>query len=379
MTTQSASPWDREPARLDATLVDQLLAWAAETECSDVQLMSDLAPTVRRHGEWVRVSNRPVTSPELLEILAHMYGSNAPAMLQGGVPLDYTHEVRLSRGKFLRFRTSATAAATAASISGVDIVFRVIPDKAPTIREIALESEIVEAHREVAQSQGLVLVVGATGTGKSTTLAAMISDAIEHFSVKVITYEAPIEFTFSSASARGLVVQTEIPRHVHSFAEGVSNALRRAPQVIVLGEARNAETILGAVQAALTGHAVYTTLHANSVAAALPRLLGDLPADQRAGMLSRVLDVLRLVMTQRLVRTIDGRRIALREYLVFDQDMRRALLSVAPEALQTHIHRLVRERGLSLLCAAERVRDQLAPGVFDLIAAEWQELAGHGA
>lgn len=367
-------PWAVQPPRLGVPELNELLAWAADNHASDIKLQSDERPAARLQGVWHRVATRRVTTAELQEVLSQIYASNAPALLSGGSPIDFAHQIGTARDRKLRFRVNATAGASHGSINGIDIVLRVIPEHSPSIEDINLEQAIVDAHRDVALSQGLVLVIGATGTGKSTTLAAMVDDCAMRYPVNILTYEAPIEFNLGARpGAAGLVTQTEIPRHVGSFSEGVANALRRAPNIIVVGEARDRATISGAITAALTGHAVYTTLHAHSVAAALPRMVAEFPRDEMRGIQSRLTDVIRLMITQRLVPRKGGGRIALREYLVVDQSMRRELAFTDPDQLQPRIHQWVRERNQSLLCAAERERDQLAEGVFELIEAEWKE------
>lgn len=374
------TPFDIEPSTLQVEDLQRVLRWAYEVGASDVILMTDDRVAARLHGRYARVTHRRLTQPEIQRILGVIYAENGPALVSGGSPLDFSYEFSVSRESKLRFRVNATAGATRLSTSGLEIVFRVIPESPPTFEEIALEQEIVRAHREIAKTQGLVMVVGATGTGKSTTLAAMISDAVATAPLKVLTYEAPIEFQLSppGGTHQGLVIQTEVPRHVKTFADGVSNALRRAPNIIMVGEMRDRETMMGGVQACLTGHAVYTTLHANSVAAALPRMLGEFPPGEQRGLLARLLDVLRLIMTQRLVPTVDGRRIALREWLVLDQSIREELAFADLDRLQPLLHRMVRDRRQSLLCAAERVADRLAPGQMELIAAEWKGAHGDG-
>lgn len=369
-------PWASEPPRLNSEDLSVLLTWAADHGASDVKLQSDERVSARIHGVWHRVGGRRLSTPELQELLAGMFASNAPALLAGGSPIDFSYQVGSARDRRLRFRVNATAGANGTNLNGVDVILRVIPEHAPSIADVCLERPIIDAHREVALSQGMVLVIGATGTGKSTTVAAMIDDVATQFPLNIITFEAPIEFNLGvRPGARGFVIQTEIPRHIGSFSEGVSNALRRAPNVIFVGESRDRATISGAVTAALTGHAVYTTLHAHSVAAALPRMIAEFPRDEARSIQSRLIDVLRVLMTQRLVRTRDGGRLALREFLVLDADMRRQLAYTDPDLLQPTIHRWVRERHQSLLCAAERERHRLADGVFETIESEWKESA----
>ncbi|XAI97266.1 hypothetical protein [Dolichospermum phage Dfl-JY45] len=375
----SPSPWgDQDPPRLGVAELAALLEWAVNQKVSDIKLQSDERPAARFAGSWRRIANRRLVRQELEELLSVMYAANAPALLSGGSPIDFAYQIGSARTRRLRFRVNATAGATSDTVNGIDVVLRVIPEHTPTLDDVRLEQAIVDAHRDVALSQGLVLVIGATGTGKSTTLAAMVDDIATNYPLNIITYESPIEFNLGvKPGSKGLVTQTEVPRHVQTFSEGVSNALRRAPNVILVGEARDRPTIGATVTAALTGHAVYTTLHAHSVAAALPRMVAEYPRDEMRGIQARLVDVIRLMMTQRLVRAKSGGRVALREWLVVDQDMRHVLAKTDPDALQPLVHRWVRERHQSLLCAAERHYDELAAGEFELIEAEWKEGAGH--
>ena len=137
---------------------------------------------------------------------------------------------------------------------------------------------------------------------------------------KILTYEAPIEFVFDNVEKiSSIVSQSEIPRHLPSFAAGVRNALRRKPRLILVGEARDAETISAVMEAAMTGHPVYTTLHSNNVAETIRRLVITFPAEERQGRTIDIIETVRLIISQRLLPTIDGKRVALREYLIFDE------------------------------------------------------------
>jgi defect in organelle trafficking protein DotB len=370
-TTQT--PWDFEPAKLLRADFDHLLLWAADLGVSDVLLMTDEPIIVRLDGEFRRVGRRRLNTPEIEDLLNDVWAANAASLLKGGNEIDFAHEVRRSRMHSIRFRANATSGHTPGSAAGIEVTLRSIPEMPPTVDELGVEPEILAAHRQLAASQGLCLVVGATGTGKTTLLAALMRDVIETLPRKVLTYEAPIEFTLGAIPERvGIVVQTEIPRHIASYAKGVANALRRAPNIIMVGEARDRETITGAIQAGLTGHAVYTTIHASSVAAALPRAIGEFPADERRSVLVRTLDVLRLVITQWLVPKVGGGRVALREYLVFDQGMRLELATGDLDRLQPVIHRMVEERGRSLLADAREKFEQglISHATLEMVAAE---------
>ena len=142
-----------------------------------------------------------------------------------------------------------------------------------------------------------------------------------------------------------MVSQSEIPRHLPSFAEGVRNALRRKPRLIMVGECRDPETISATLEAALTGHPVYTTLHTSGVAETMRRLVTSFSGEERLGRTIDILETIRLCIWQKLVPTIDGQRVALREYLVFDEETRDILLESDPNEITTATRKLVRQRG----------------------------------
>jgi defect-in-organelle-trafficking protein DotB len=217
-----------------------------------------------------------------------------------------------------------------------------------------LPKEVLDA---IAPNDGVVYVTGATGSGKSTLLASIIKEIAEQTDSnrKILTYEAPIEFVFDSIEKPSAIVsQSEIPRHLPSFAAGVRNALRRKPRLILVGEARDAETISAVIEAALTGHPVYTTLHANGVAETIRRLVGTFPREERYGRTLDIIETIRLVLWQILVPTVDGKRVALREYLVFNDEIRDRLLGVPPDEVTAMTRRLLKEKGQPMIVDAKR-------------------------
>lgn len=373
--------WHSDPPKLTREHVDEALLWAVDHNASDTVLMTDEPILMRIDGEYRRVTSRRLTAPELHEVLGDIYAPNAPSILAGGDAIDFAYRIQRSRDVELRFRVNATSGQTQYSGHAVGMVLRSIASVPPSLASQNVEDKIVRVHRQVAQSQGLVLCVGATGTGKTTLIAALLHDVLVTPPGRmVLTYESPIEYNLAAIPTRvGAVIQTEIPRHQPSFREGVANALRRAPNVILIGEGRDAATLDGVVTAAQTGHAVYSTVHAHSVAATLPRIIGEFAPAQQRSITARLLDVLRLVVTQRLVPRVGGGRIALREYLEFDPDVRRSLIAADLERLQPEVHAWVERRGQSLLADAERKRADglITHETYELIAAEWS--GRHGA
>jgi defect-in-organelle-trafficking protein DotB len=149
------------------------------------------------------------------------------------------------------------------------------------------------------------------------------------------------------------VAPSEIPKHLPTFASGVRNALRRKSHLILVGEARDAETIASVIEAALTGHPVYTTLHTNGVAETIRRLVGSFPKEERLGRTIDIVETLRLIVWQRLVPTVDGKRVALREYLVFSEKLRDRLLDSDPENITQTTRQLLHEEGQTMLSDVE--------------------------
>jgi len=178
-----------------------------------------------------------------------------------------------------------------------------------------------------------------------------------------LTYEAPIEFVYDNiTNPHSLISQTEIPRHLPSFAAGVRNALRRKPEVILVGESRDKETINAAIEAGQTGHTVYSTVHTIGVAATIRRMTSVYSGDERNERAYSLMETLRMIVTQSLLKTIDGKRVAVREWLVFTQDIREKLLSMENQYWPNEVQKFVEERGRTM---AEGVYEVYKKGIID--------------
>jgi defect-in-organelle-trafficking protein DotB len=196
--------------------------------------------------------------------------------------------------------------------------------------------------------QGIMIVSGATGSGKSTLLASIVGELVKRpeSNLKVLTYESPIEYVYDRIEMPSSIVsQTEIPRYLPSFALGVRNALRRKPGLILVGEARDRETIEAVIDAAMTGHPVYTTVHSNGVADTLRRMVTIFPYAERDTRFFDLLETIKVIIWQALVPTPDGKRTPIREYLVLDGKIRDLLLSVPLEEIVPHTRQLVHQYG----------------------------------
>lgn len=346
--------WPAEPLRLREEDVDPLLLWCVEQRATDISLQTDRPVVIEVDGILYPVTNRPLDSADMVNILARLYGTDAVAKLASGQDLDLSYEIRPERNIRFRFRTNITAILSKGRDS-VQATLRTLPHLPPRMKELGVEEEVTS---NWAPKQGLVLVTGPTGSGKSTLLASGCRMLIERPEGcgKLVTYEAPIEYVYDSITGpRSLVAQTEIPRHLPTFAAGVRNALRRKPNIILVGEARDRETVTAAIEAGQTGHLVYSTVHTIGVAATVRRTVSVFDPAERSERSYALMETLRLIVTQILVPKVGGGRIGLREYLVFDDLIREQLLDTPIEQWTTVTQRLLVRHGRTMEQSANAV------------------------
>lgn len=339
--------YPQEPVRLTIDVTNEIMMHCVKLGASDITVQTGEPIVAEVYGKLKRITRRRLSNTEVGEVLNAMYGPNATTIIMSGKDIDTHYEIRPNRSERYRFRINGTGCMVEGH-DGIQITARTIPTDPPKLSDMHLPENIIEA---LTPEQGVVYVTGATGSGKSTLLAAIIRSITEDADSnrKVLTYEAPIEFVFDSVEKVSSVVsQSEIPRHLPSFAAGVRNALRRKPRLILVGEARDPETISAVMEAAMTGHPVYTTLHSNSVAETIRRLVVTFPTEERQGRTIDIIETVRLVISQRLVPTVDGKRVALREYLIFDEKLRDMLLDTEVTAITNAVRKLVRKHGQTM-------------------------------
>jgi twitching motility protein PilT len=248
---------------------------------------------LRLHGELVPVKYRDLGDEELAGMIDEILTEAQAAEFNAGADLDFSYAGEaIGRFRVNLFRT----------IDGIGGTFRIIPSEVPALETLGLPP-VVEKLTHF--HQGLILVTGATSTGKSTTLAALIDHLNRHRKLNIITLEDPIECIHTSKMS--LVVQREVGTHVGSFAEGLRAALREDPDVILVGELRDTETISMALEAAETGHLVLGTLHTTNATKTLERIIDAAPAEQKGQVTVSLAQSLHGVISQTLVRTADGR------------------------------------------------------------------------
>jgi len=364
-----------EPIRFTAREMDRLLVHCTQKDASDITIQTDNKILGEIYGHLHPITQRTLSNTEVGEMINSIYGPNGTAQLSSGADVDTHYEVRPARDTRYRFRVNATACQVEGR-DGIQITIRTIPSDPPLLSTMNLEQEVLD---NMSPMQGTVVVTGSTGSGKSTLLASILRELIADPAAnrKVLTYESPIEFVYDSVEKlTSIVSQTEIPKHLPSFAAGVRNALRRKPGLILVGEARDAETIAAVIDAALTGHPVYTTLHSNGVADCVRRMISTFPAEERHGRALDILETMRLALWQKLVPTVDGKRAALREFLVFDEDVRDILVNTEVEMLANKTRQLLKERGQPMIVDAKRKFEAgiISERTYNLMAASSKKL-----
>lgn len=345
--------YPQEPPRIEPRHLEDLLVYANRLNASDLTIQSNEPIFAEIYGRLHRLTRRELTNNEVSALLNEIYGPNATTQIMRGEDVDTHYEIRPSRNERYRHRVNGTGCYVDGH-DGIQITIRTIPTDPPRLADLELPQHIVQA---IAPNDGVVYITGATGSGKSTLLAAIIRDIAEQTDShrKILTYESPIEFVFDSVIKHSAIVsQSEIPRHLPSFAAGVRNALRRMPRLILVGESRDTETIAAVLEAALTGHPVYTTVHSNGVAETVRRLVGSFPAEERVGRSIDIIETLRLIIWQRLAPTVEGKRVALREYLVFDETVRDEMLSADINQVTQTTRKLLNQYGQSMQIDVDR-------------------------
>lgn len=285
------------------TYIDKVLTAAKELNVSDIHLTTGIPPVFRMHGTLRRYGEEMIT-PEHSEAIAKaiMPESLWETFLEKG-EMDYSYAI----SGIGRYRVN-----TFHQRGSISHAFRAIPTIVPTVDDLKMPQtlkKLAEIH------QGLILVTGPTGSGKSTTLAAMIRHINEEMTKHIITLEDPIEYLHRHGTS--IIDQREVGFDTNSFANGLRAALRQDPDVILVGEMRDLETIMTAITAAETGHLVMGTLHTSSAATTIERIIDVFPPEQQSQVRTQLGGILKAVIAQRLLPTADGKgRVAATEIMI---------------------------------------------------------------
>ncbi len=352
-----ALTWPEEPDRFKEDHVDALILWCVKRGSSDISIQTDRPVYNEISGVLYPATFRAIDAADMLAFLAKIYGADAQARLAAAKDLDISYEIKPDRYTRVRFRVNITAILSRGRDSA-QITMRVLPEEPPTMLDLNVEEHIIE---NWAPRQGMVIITGPTGSGKTTLLAAGNRMLLEQPTGcgKVLTYEAPIEYVYDTIqSPRSLIAQTEVPRHIPSFAQGVRNALRRKPNIILVGEARDRETIAAAVEASQTGHAVYTTVHTIGVSATIRRMISVFEQEERHEQAYALMETVRMIVTQALIPKISGGRVGIREWMVFTDEVREKLLDMDFNDWGAEIQRMIPYYGQTMNKSARIVFEQ---------------------
>ncbi len=275
--------------------MERVLRLMAEKNASDVYLSANAPILIKISGQLLQLSDQPLTHAQPRQLLAELL---TPSQLE---ELEDTGELNMGVGipgvgsfRLSAFKQRGTIAA----------VFRCIPVVIPTLESLNVPSVLTNL---ILEKRGLILMVGATGTGKSTTLASMLEQRNQQMAGHILTIEDPIEFLFTNK--KSVVNQREVGRDTQTLQVGLKNALRQAPDCIMIGEIRDRETMTAAISYALSGHLVLSTLHANNSYHALGRILSFYTPEARPALLSDLASGLKAIISQRLIRAVAGGRV----------------------------------------------------------------------
>ena len=306
--------------------ISELLIFAQEQGASDVHISAEEPPIIRLHGELRKLEMDALSKEEIHKMIYEVLNDRQRKILEETKELDFS----MALGKYGRFRVNCFY-----QQRGEAAVFRTIPSNILSFEQLGLPNTC----RKVCDyKNGLVLITGPTGSGKSTTLAAMIDYINKSRKEHIITIEDPVEFIHQSKNC--LVNQRELGADTHSFSNALRGSLREDPDIILVGEMRDLETIQLAITAAETGHLVFATLHTNSAPKTIDRIIDVFPSGQQAQVRTQFSETIQAVISQTLLKTRDGKgRVAALEIMIGTPAnrnlIREAKVSQIPSAIQT--------------------------------------------
>lgn len=364
----------RNISRFSPDMLEDILEHAFKIGASDIHIQSSEPIKIEKHGRLMPITDRALDINEVESIIKKIYGDNAITEMNSAKAIDKSMVIlnRLTHKK-VRFRVNAVGIISRGGVDGLEITIRTIESVPPKLSMMKLEDEI---WNNFVPSQGLIIVTGPTGSGKSTLLASCIREILENPDTentkKIVTYESPVEFVYDEVQKNNnIITQTELPTHLKTWEQAVESAMRRKPNIILIGEARDPDTIRSSILASQTGHLVYTTAHTNGVAETIRRMVNVFSPEERSALQYDLIDSLKMVVSQRLLKRKEGGRVAIREYLNFTTDVKDQLFAVEDNYVSQELRKIVKEKKQTLLHDAFR---KYKGG--DISDAEWERAKG---
>ena len=339
--------------------ITELLAFAHNNKASDLHLSAGLPPMIRVDGDMKRVNVDALNADTVLKMILDIMNDNQRKNYEENLEIDFSFEIP----NVSRFRVNAFN-----QDRGPAVVFRTIPSVVLSLEDL----DAPKIFKEICEKpRGMVLVTGPTGSGKSTTLAAMVDYINDNHRSHILTVEDPIEFVHQSKKC--LINQRELHEDTHSFENALKSALREDPDVILVGEMRDLETIRLAMTAAETGHLVFGTLHTTSAAKTVDRIVDVFPAAEKSMVRTMLSESLQAVIAQTLIKRVGGGRIAAHEIMLGTAAIRNLIredkvaqmysmiqtgISQGMQTLDQCLQELVRSRQISAADARSRAVDK---------------------
>lgn len=288
--------------------IKQLLQFSVEQNASDLHISSGMPPIIRKDGDIKKIELPELSAKKTKELIYSIMNNSQQQEFEKSMELDFSFEL----ANIARFRVNVFM-----QQRGISAVFRTIPSKVLSLEEL----KAPHIFKSIAgMNRGLVLVTGPTGSGKSTTLAAMIDFINSNYNHHILTIEDPIEFVHQSK--KSLINQREVHKDTKSFTNSLRAALREDPDIILVGELRDLETISLALTAAETGHLVFATLHTSSAAKTIDRIVDVFPAGEQSMIRAMLAESLQAVISQVLLKKVGGGRVAAHEIMLASSAIR---------------------------------------------------------
>lgn len=340
--------------------IEKFFLWCVDNKVNDITLQNEEAIICEIDNKKHHVTRNRLTLSDLNGIISYLHSPGAVSEINSGKEIDFAWSLKKDKYTTYRFRINVKSAQIL-SDKGYSLSIRVIPNKAPDLKTLNLPQDMLDAF---CVKTGMIYVTGPTGSGKTTLLASVIQDRLQHpdSHLKISTFESPIEIVYDDVNKpTSVIVQNEIGVHMGSFALGGRNSLRTRSDVVLIGEARDYDTIDAVLNVAMTGPLVYTTCHTNNVSEVPARLINVFPENIKQARLVDMIDNMQMIVTQKLIEAQTGGRIAIQEYLIFNQEIRDRLIDSDLNRITYSMRNIMKTYGHSFL---ENLTQKLDAGLI---------------